>query len=720
MLKRLFGISLPEPSSEILRKTRTIIDCSLDSELVSAAYEPRFSLLAMGTARGRLIVVNDRGETFTSHDEIKTPILSLLPLINSSSFLGVSSKYLFANHPNRIRAERKGLKGLSSMSESSVKSMLIHWIIAKDRVVPRCLVVDQDIIDVAVPPGSPQYAVVATAQGTLMGFSIEDMKFTRLYVNIFEGRPIRSIFCEKGMTFFICHEQIDRLELKEMEFTDVAKIQLQTFDKVDDHAAGIGVDGVPALYGSMFNTLRQKEHLALEPEEKATYVGMISGSKWISILRKDGGDRVMIGKKEKLKLPCYAIPKAIIKYEDPYKRQHAREIIVIDEFGSRINVKTGERQETFPTDVRQYEFACADEEYVRLFSEDVICEIHGGSILGFKENQIGIPVACVAGKLIVVENMSEICAVNPTSGEKEVLESAPILRIHKTTEAVDFVCDGGVVFTVKLAEKEITLVNNGEFYPQKDILMWRHFCGSLIFITDENELVYGDEKVHVCSKKKSILFAEVVGPDGKRCNDGFILIVTSRAILVFVVQEDKLARARKVKTHKPIREASLTPEGTLLVRTENQLLLFVLPDPSFDPLLKVPIGDDEAGMLIPGEGFVLFGMQKFLIYRDRASVQLFDQEKPSLEAPHTNAFMSLFSGKEPTAQEVDEGFQNRRHGRAMANMAQTNEIMQQNIMRAQERGELLSEMEVKSENIMKGAQKFARLASELKDKKWWF
>ena len=94
--------------------------------------------------------------------------------------------------------------------------------------------------------------------------------------------------------------------------------------------------------------------------------------------------------------------------------------------------------------------------------------------------------------------------------------------------------------------------------------------------------------------------------------------------------------------------------------------------------------------------------------------EIYNPEKPPLEIPQVNAFLKLFGKKDETLNDADKAFQYSGSRGAIGNLEETNEIMQRLLVKAQERSEMLNEMEIKSQQLMQSAQKFHELAKSLR------
>jgi hypothetical protein len=155
----------------------------------------------------------------------------------------------------------------------------------------------------------------------------------------------------------------------------------------------------------------------------------------------------------------------------------------------------------------------------------------------------------------------------------------------------------------------------------------------------------------------------------------------------------------------------------LHVVTNTDVLLISVPDVSFAPIFAAKLHPNEAAVLLPGDGFAAIGnlgIRWFVRGLSRTGIYTEEQVEPFKERP-VNAFWSLFGRKSPTLKDADDTFKHRRTPGARIQFDQMIDQVQQILVTAQERSEVLSEMEIKAERIATAAKNFRKLAEEIKN-----
>ena len=249
MFSRLFNQSLPTPTEEQNQTMLYDKEIGLSSEIISAAFEPRFKLYALGSATGDLHVINEQNYLYSYIAEIsEPPVLKIIPLTNSSTFLSVSSYSLYENHcfniPREQRPEQinnifyKNKKILSEVTVERNKSHITHWIVTQDgKVLHRTTAIRYNIIDCAASPLHPEFILLLDKDGMIYGFSVEKMGFTELCIDYFKGKDVHSIICPFDMKFYICHNIIEKLDLSSKEVSKGSQINALQVDFIDEKSS---------------------------------------------------------------------------------------------------------------------------------------------------------------------------------------------------------------------------------------------------------------------------------------------------------------------------------------------------------------------------------------------------------------------------------------------------------------------------------------------------
>ena len=771
MLSRFFNPSLPKPDESLLEKHLKCFQVRLDSQLISAAYEPRFELFALGSATGYLYIVNNIFQIMSSPKSLNYPILKIIPLLNTSSFLSFCSKTMFERHPSHNESRKMDITSIDDIKSSKVQNIITQWIIKPDAILSRTINIDFDLIDAAVSPTQPQFALLLTKEGSIFGFSVETMSLTNLYINVFEKLPVTSIFCQGGFKYYITHDKIEVLDIQNMEMDTFANHPSLSFDCIDKNAAIIDKNGTPKLL-VLSNALSSFD---VPENSHAIFCGMISGTDWITIIRSDKGDMVFENKRLRLELENeFLIPNVIIRYKKPFARSNVDGIFVITDHGKIININ-GDENNCFFEEQNGIKKTLIDHQTLYAFSDDSIIIFTNNVFSKIIPNEIGIPLAVEKGKFLIAEHIkeeavqdtkqtkkeksdddksenesdkskkeeneenteqednnkqtnlyvvdaSELFNVNYNDKkkkpiQKELLATIKPLNIISTRTRIDFICEDMKVFRCELKTKNIFEFHEVEEKPSGDhIKDWRKFGNSYIIITNDNHMIYNDFDKKLCKNDDKLLLFEIVDQKGKPTSnsDGFVLVVTTEKIRLY--QEDEKDKFHKVrKSKKEILDATLAYWGALILHTNHSLLMLPLPDFNYDEIDKIHFSKNESVSLIPYHGALIFQPFSYSIYlKIMENPEIYNPEKPPLEIPQVNAFLKLFGKKDETLNDADKAFQYSGSRGAIGNLEETNEIMQRLLVKAQERSEMLNEMEIKSQQLMQSAQKFHELAKSLR------
>lgn len=748
---------MPSPPEEMEAKHLVQYEISLNSEIISGAYEPRFDLTALGTANGYLYIINTNDQICRSPKSVNYPLLKIISLPNASSFFSICGKTMYKRHTSNFQKPNPyNLEMLKDVKSSKIDNICTQWIIKPDRILSRTVQLDFDVIDVAISPVHPEFALMLTVEGSLYGFSIESLNFTNLYVNIFENKPVKSICWSSGYKFLIAHDTVDGLDVKKLELVSQYNTKAQTVDSIDQWTTTIDEKGVPNLL--MFMSCVAS--IDVPQGSKAVFSGMLNGPNWLSIIRSRGGDVVYENKKEKFNLHGeFAVPTTFIKYQKPFQRASPKEIAISTDFGRFIYLD-GKVKDHFFFDPPNAKFALEDGDDIYVFaprkerkstetddddddekdqgnasSEIVnyqVYQFRKGSFYNyFKISSLKIssnPLGINKGKVIFVENAGDVRVYDIQSQKKTDLQKLNSIKKirHSKVGYADLICNDGSVFRIMPSDDgfELTELEDKSPNPQ-DIIDWRPFRGTYVGINKYKQLVYKSCKKKICeSIEDRILFFDVVNYIGKEPvenEEEYIVIVTIDRILVYSydTKEKKLHKVRKLK-QTYIVNATISEWGTLIIQTETQILMLPLPDISAGPIDKIQISKDGRAALVPKHGAIIFEPNSVSFYLDNfQKPKLYDPKEPEIERPKVNKLLQLFGKKEDTIKEADKAFQYRRSTNLNDAMNQTKEAVQQLLVKAAERGEQINEMEIKSNKILSSARNFHKMARELKNKHFW-
>ena len=293
-----------------------------NSEITAAAYEPRFSLIAFGTAEGRLFVMNKRNGIVSSRVTANAPICTLVSCPNSSSFVSLFSQYTFQHHPSLLKKKQDepDKNSFESLGSKFRGAILAHWIVTPERCVPKIASFKEDVISIAVSPSTPNFVIILQAKGSLLGFSLEKMDYTELYINQFEKSPCKAISCPRGMKYYVAHDKIECVDISSMELDSYGPNKVTSLDVFDDTAAVIASNGFPQIIkgSKVLKEIKlQKDHIAIISH-------LISNDKWICVVRTENGDVVLIDGKKVPNIPqnTYFVPNVIVNYQNFFERSN--------------------------------------------------------------------------------------------------------------------------------------------------------------------------------------------------------------------------------------------------------------------------------------------------------------------------------------------------------------------------------------------------------------
>lgn len=704
MFQRLFSQNLPEPNpvqNETELKPREI---GLEAELTACAYEPRFRLIALGTSTGVLYVLNSKGTVLVSREKVSSAICCLFPLTNSSNFVSLSSPSTYRNHPN-LRKNSSSLPDkmptLATATPPSITSDISHWIILPDRITMRTVSLRKDIVSIAISPTHPQFGLVLLSDGSITGFSFEQLKFTELYINNFEGKPVISIFSPTQMSFYICHQETERLDIDTLELYSYSSVTGTSFDFCDSQAVLITSDGIPTFLKS------GKIAAQVKPPEnhKAVFTAMNGKDCWICVLRTNNGDKLYVNGEQKLELhDDYFVPNVMIDFKNPFNRMEVN--------GTYLTTTTGKfycvqhlpnyRLHFPPFDLDATAAFITNDSDIVLFSNEQKHIISNSSYIGLVKNEYGIPLKYVNGKYLFIEDNQKVILVN--GNEKQEIIDTPITQINLTKFKLDIVDDKEQMHEYDFETGELKQI---ELKLPPDVLMWRPYCESIIYINNKYELIYGSQKTQICNQKEKILMLETINELGQLTyGTGYVLIISNQKSYLF--ETEKMKKIRSESFSSEIMNVTITEWGTMLALGVDVVLILCLPDFTYQPLGILPLRSDSRVILIEHKGIVVLENHEIYTYLpDYQPIELYDPDTPAIIDPEPKTVLSWFKKKKPSLEQVDDSFG---YKRAANSVDETMQIMQQMVAQAAQRSEALAEMEMKAQNLMNSAKKFRDMA----------
>lgn len=624
MLTRLFNQNLPSPTEE---QTQTLLvekELVITSEIISASFEPRFKLYALGSCSGDFYVINQQNYIYSYSQKLSSvPLLKLIPLTNTSSFFSITSYSLFLKHPSNIpRSQRPASfnsfsprKLLCDAEPDKKQSHLIHWIISSDgTIIPRLASLPYDIIDAAIPQLHPEFMLLLTKTGSIYGFSIEEMAFTDLYIDAFEGKNVTALYSNSNMMFYICHDIIEKLNVKTMEVSKAVSLQIDSGDIFDDTFSSI-VD--KQGHAHMVKGSKIINSAKIPPESKAIASAFIGDQKWTSIVRSNEGNSIYFNETPKIGLTGeIVIPSILIEYDQPVTRMTPKRVTFVNNYGCFFDLN-GNRKEHFLVNLIEPLATFIDHNYniVTFGKANQAVIFRKGSYFGTFKFEFSLPICVLNEMALCSDQDNTLIIVKLLTGTKVELKApllpSPYHEIQKYEGCIDFICDNNQVvrFDIKNKEQfepeiiENLYVNNPG--SDKDVVVWRQFNETYCYIktvtvqqkkkppTIEQQLFIGDKyqigEIFEKNEPNNIVMLDIIDEKGRvNTTEGpFILLVTTKYVSVYVFDSKKseIKRIRHVLIDNgAILEGTITDWGVLILRTEKVVKLLPLPDPSHQPI----------------------------------------------------------------------------------------------------------------------------------------
>jgi hypothetical protein len=717
MLSRIFGKSLPGPTPNQDSTNLQPFSQGSDAEITAVAYEPRFSLYGIGNAEGRLFVMNESKSIIASNAIMDVPICQLTSCPNSSSFVALYSQYSYEHHPTVIaglqqtRSEQSKEYTTLISKRGRAGSVICHWIVTPERVVPRLASIKHDIISVCVSPSTPNFAIILEANGAIVGFSFEKMKFTDLYINHFEGKPAKAISCPIDMVYYIAEDKVQTVDISSLEVDNFSSIKASSIDVFNGYAAIITYDGKAQLI--------KGNKVVKEIKSECGGIGilsqMIGPENWIAVIRTPKGDEIYIDSK---KIECqndvWFIPSVLVKYKSFFERiePHIIRLITLDAKICTIADGSATFSTIFPP-VIQAEAVWQDGERILACERKeigfLLHNLTKSSYVGTKEFTLPFPVSYNHGYFLCPSSDSVDCIDSLTGNVAKLMEKPAVKIIHDQKQSVIF--DGEKQFVLSEEGKLIESPVNYVAAISPDVLATRVFKGEEINLKNNRTITYQTFEVEAYEDKETLMLFELINDLGMIEENGqYLLVVTDRVAFLYDIQ-DQMKRIRKMKLNNAIQEATILKWGGMLLRSDQTATILPLPDFTLDGLGTLTIS--KSPMTIIKNNGVLLQEENFLtIYsNDHSPPVLYRESTPAIEEPTKKSFFGLVEKSAPQQEEVDSSFG---YKRAQSNVNQTMQTMQELLVVAQERSELLNEIEMKANKLRDSAREFRNACRKFK------
>lgn len=678
----LFGEELPGPTAKQIQSIpKTKKESGIPSEIISAAYEPRFKLYGLGSAKGDFHFINENNNCFSYiANTPELPILKIVPITNSSSFLSISSNSLYLSHSFRIpRNKRSALTNNMFPQDKSIlsenfhnmnKSYVTHWIIRPNGdIYLRSATVNYDIIDFAISSIYPRYLLFMTKTGSVRGFSIEDLQVTSLYYNYFEGLNVHTIFCPNQLTYFICHDKIDIIDLKDATRAKGPSISLCQVDSVNEKCKYLaGIDNFTQKC-SLFDKEKCQQSITVNGQNTGKCAAMIKDKEWASIVLSDGFYSIYSNDKLKFHLGNgeMLVPSIFVKYEKPLLKENPQTVTFITSHGQFIELN-GNSTDHFIMKTIKPKFSFIDKnDNIYVFNSNNSFSIFENYVyIGDFQYSFRKPLAVLNGYALCKDDDDYLTVVSIKKNEKVNLSSplipSPMKSYQIYEKFVDIVCENDMVIRFDLFTKDyfegqrltgpIETLDAYLVYDQNEsfIQMWRPFKNTIatIRIIDTRRwfssphyalsLFYQSQKI--CGLDDDIIFFDVIDSEGKVTPEGpYIVVVSKHKINLFSFIDESLRYARQVSfSGDPITDATIASNGILIVNSKRFVKYFCLPDISQNPIFSHRSESDNMDcnkVVVPGRGFFEFRNKEFTLFlNDFRKIKFMDDRNlaPKLEA----------------------------------------------------------------------------------------
>lgn len=697
-----------------LQKSAELIPFQLQPpvEITCAAFEPRFKLTGVGTSEGRLLVLNADRVMRISKKKLTMPLCSLFSCVNTSSFLSISSAGLSDRNPLHL-APREFAPAFNKYIFRKGESTLAHWIVDKSDIVVRVATVKFDVITAAISPSHPQFAILGMSDGSIMGFSIEEMKFTELYLNSFEGKGLTCLACPRGLEVFVCWQVIDRLKLKELESSTAAKMEVKAIDIAGESATVITPEG------KLLILKKFKKHTEPPPiqDHLVVYAAMLTETTWVAIFRSAVGDVVVVNGEEKLRLENdFVVLNVLTDYDDIFARIGLRYARFITCKGQMIDI-SGNKIDLFAPSLKGCK-ALMPEFEISLWKktdEDkcIMYRLKDCSFTGAWEFSGTVPFVGLQHQFFLAAKEKEILLYNVAERTTATMIplATPVKRIEKSMTFVDILTEDGTIYSTEIMAPQLRFELLGIQLPQ-DVVSWRRVqkedeTTTFAFLTAQGDLLLEGTSTKAVDKKETLIGFEVLNQYGRVTDKGaFLLVITDSEVKLFEPFKLKKVKKRKLK-EKPV-DFSFTTWNSLILQFSSKIEILALPDVS-ESLGSLPIGKESEAILIDGGGLLMIDPDRTFIYMKQDELPPLFNDTPPIEEPPevVKHFIGSSTRPKATLTETDETF---KFKRAAGSLSETTDLMQQLLVVARERSEKLEEMQLKAERLADSARKYAETA----------
>jgi len=707
MFSRLFGYSLPPPSSDQINTDLCIGEICRESIALCSAFEPRYKLYGLGLENGKLLVLNKRRQFISSDSSVGFPICKICPLINSSSFFTATSKYLIDRNPALQISINEHINDDIGKTKTLEGTILTHWVVLSNRVVPRSIQLREIINDLAISNDNPNFCLVAFSNGDIRGFSIEEMQFTDLYIDVFKGKQISCISHNTSFSYFVSHSKVEILDIEKMTIDHYSRFEPVFFEEFNGICAIIGPNGSPML----INGDKLIKSIDSEPNSRCIYSGFLNEDKWVVIMRKQDRDLLLINSEVIISEPgLFLIPYIIKNFFDFSMKKEILQSYMISLSLRIVDLMTKPVQidELIPetNNVTQVLYHSDSFFVFQIQTENTLCTAH--TLNGIRQKLIlpTIRRSFILNNLLVCIGSHDIVYFNP-----ETIN--PIYLFSSLNEiAKSFVIDEKVAFLVDNKIFVWDPIENNSIINE-NLELTNYFLPELVWISKYQEFylsVFSSGSVQfkefqevLFDFHENVVLIDIVDETGKKnLNGKFLIIVTNKVVRVHLISE-KFKEIRKFKPKFLICSSTILAKGTLVIASNNSSMILPLPDITHSSLGSLFLDEKYRITMIEGTGLYVLSGEAIIIYKQEFNpFSLFDGNCPPIEIRPKKSFLGLIKKQPLTTSEIDERYRYKR----LNSINEIQQTMQQVLVDAMERSEKLAEMEIKANRLMENAKKF--------------
>lgn len=703
--------AIPCPSAKQLAYSLDYVEIRRNYDVMCSAYEPRFRLIACGTAKGQFFIINSKGSVFNSTTEMPFPICSVSGLTNTSSFVSVFSPSLFRSHPNnKIKKFRKNYQDVAEKFPKT--SHIAHWVVENQKIDVIFQTIKYDIVSYAVSSMNPLYMLVATNDGSVYGYSLEDMSFTNLYVDSFKNKLIRCMAPINGLNYYICHDSIEMLSLQNHEingFENNCAVQMDTLGNI---VSFIDEKGMAYLFE------KGKQIATLNPHEGKVciYTAIITNKDWLCVVRDSNGDEIYINQKLYKRIENdFIVPNLLVDYVHYFERKQPNVLIFITEKGSMIYINNDKLNRYSLPDLSDGFKPFVDENNMFLVRHNDItnsCDFYIFKNFTFLKKigyQCRFPLAFKNSNFLCLKN-GTFYLFSPLDDDEIELFKLPceVVKQYSSKNYLDFILSNGKILEFDLQSGMFAFNYHDNDDIAHNIIAWIRIkdnqTDSFITLSDKHTLKFGDKsEKKIFMINSELLLMELINENGKIVQDDpmFLLIVSSSSIKVLDPTNLKVLQKRKLK-NIPL-DATISEQGTLILQYSDFIEVSYLPNIQYQINGYISLEEKAKAYLIPYHGVIIYENDSLCVYMNQIHKEEIiknDNGEISLEKPNKEKLLNL--PNKTIFDSISRAYQHKRK----EGLKETENILQKLLVDAEKRTKKLSELDNNSLKMVLKAQEF--------------